>query len=80
MEVEFVSKQRARRSTMNIRRIGLDLAKNVFTVCGVDEHGQVVVRKTLRPDHIQLCAFDPRTLGAYSRHSSHLEAGRSLEQ
>lgn len=37
---------------MNIRRIGLDLAKNVFTVCGVDEHGQVVVRKTLRRDQV----------------------------
>ena len=37
---------------MNIRRIGLGLAKNVFTVCGVDEHGQVVMRKTLRRDQV----------------------------
>ncbi|POA96999.1 IS110 family transposase, partial [Chromobacterium sinusclupearum] len=30
---------------MNGRTIGLDLAKNVFQVHGVDEHGKVVLRK-----------------------------------
>jgi transposase len=33
---------------MQIVRIGLDLAKYVFEVHGVDAHGKVVVRKTLR--------------------------------
>jgi len=33
---------------MVISRIGLDLAKNVFQVHGVDEHGKTVLRKTLR--------------------------------
>ena len=33
---------------MNITRIGIDLAKNVFEVHGVDAQEQVVVRRTLR--------------------------------
>src|SRR4029450_7233495 len=33
---------------MQIVRIGLDLAKYVFDVHGVDVHGKIVVRKTLR--------------------------------
>ena len=33
---------------MQITTIGLDLAKNVFQVHGVDATGQVVVRKSLR--------------------------------
>ena len=32
---------------MQIVRIGLDLAKYVFEVHGVDAHGKIVVRKTL---------------------------------
>jgi len=35
-----------------ITTIGLDLAKNVFQVHGVDETGQVVVRKQLRRGQI----------------------------
>ena len=31
-----------------ITTIGLDLAKNVFQVHGIDEAGQVIVRKQLR--------------------------------
>ena len=33
---------------MKISTIGLDLAKNVFQVYGVDTEGKVVVRKALR--------------------------------
>lgn len=33
--------------TMQVTRIGLDIAKNVFQVHGVDAHGKVVVRKQL---------------------------------
>ena len=33
---------------MQIARIGLDLAKYVFEIHGVDAHGKTVVRKTLR--------------------------------
>ena len=32
---------------MQVARIGLDIAKSVFQVHGVDEHGKVVVRKQL---------------------------------
>ena len=40
---------------MKITTIGVDLAKNVFQVHGVDERGKVVLRKQLRRD--QVCAF-----------------------
>ena len=33
---------------MQIARIGLDLAKYVFEIHGVDAHGKAVLRKTLR--------------------------------
>jgi transposase len=33
---------------MEVTRIGLDIAKSVFQVHGVDQHGKVVLRKTLR--------------------------------
>lgn len=37
---------------MKVTRIGLDIAKNVFEVHGVDEHGKVVLRKTLKRDKV----------------------------
>ena len=37
---------------MQIVGIGLDLAKYVFEVHGVDVHGKVVVRKTMRHDGV----------------------------
>jgi len=40
---------------MQIAAVGLDLAKNVFQVHGVNEHGTVVLRKQLRRD--QVAAF-----------------------
>lgn len=39
----------------NITAVGLDLAKSVFQVHGVDERGQAVLRKTLRRS--QLATF-----------------------
>ena len=33
---------------MKISRVGMDLAKQVFEVCGVDRRGKVRLRKTLR--------------------------------
>jgi hypothetical protein len=35
-------------STMNITTVGIDLAKNVFQVHGVDARGKAVLRKQLR--------------------------------
>ena len=32
---------------MNVTTIGIDLAKNTFSLHGVDRHGKVVFRKTL---------------------------------
>ena len=40
---------------MQIATVGLDLAKNVFQVHGVNEHGKAVLRKQLRRD--QVAAF-----------------------
>jgi hypothetical protein len=39
---------------MQIVRIRLDLAKYVFEVHGVDSHGKIVVRKTLRRDAVSI--------------------------
>ena len=33
---------------MKITTVGLDLAKSVFTLQGVDERGNIVLRKTVR--------------------------------
>ena len=37
---------------MKITTIGIDLAKNVFQVHAVDEHGKVALRKQLRRDQM----------------------------
>lgn len=37
---------------MKVTAIGIDLAKNVFQVHGVDEHGKVVLRKQLRRSQV----------------------------
>ena len=38
---------------MNVTRIGLDLAKQVFQVHGVNASGKTVLRKTLRRQQVQ---------------------------
>ena len=38
---------------MNIKRIGLDVAKHVFEICGVDENEHVVLRKTVRRNKLR---------------------------
>ncbi|HEY9207481.1 MAG TPA: IS110 family transposase, partial [Acidovorax sp.] len=40
---------------MKITTIGIDLAKNVFQVHGVDEHGRTVLNKPLKRE--QMAAF-----------------------
>ena len=40
---------------MKITIVGIDLAKNVFQVHGIDEHGKAVLKKQLRRD--QMAAF-----------------------
>lgn len=39
---------------MEITTIGLDLAKNVFQVHGINEHGKAVLRKQLKRDQVAL--------------------------
>ena len=40
---------------MKISTVGIDLAKNVFQVHGIDEHGKAILKKQLRRD--QMAAF-----------------------
>jgi transposase len=39
-------------STIKITTIGIDLAKTVFAVHGVNEHGRVVLKKILKRDQV----------------------------
>jgi transposase len=39
-------------SIMKLTTVGIDLAKNVFQVHGIDEHGKVLVKKQLRRDQV----------------------------
>lgn len=50
---------------MDITTIGMDLAKNVFQVHGIDGHGQVVLRKTLARSKVLgfFTALPPCTVG-----------------
>ena len=58
---------------MQITTVGLDLAKNVFQVHGVNEHGKIVMRKQLRRD--QVAAFFanlPPCLIGWKRAAAHI--------
>jgi transposase len=37
---------------MKITTVGIDLAKNIFAVHGVDEHGRTVLKKVLKRNHV----------------------------
>jgi transposase len=39
-------------STMKITTVGIDLAKNVFQIHAVDEHGKTVLKKQLKRDQV----------------------------
>lgn len=64
---------------MKVRVIGLDLAKNVFQVHGVDEHGKVVLRKQLTRSRVTefFAALAPCLIGMEACGSSH-HWGRKL--
>ena len=57
---------------MTIKTVGLDLAKNVFQLHGVDDSGNVVLRRTLRRTQVtQLFAqLPPCIIGIESCSSS----------
>lgn len=58
---------------MNISRIGLDLAKSVFQVHGVDEHEKVVIRRQLRRTQMLIffAKLSPCLIGMEACASSH---------
>lgn len=47
-----LSDKLAEESEMNIKRIGLDLAKQVFQLHGVDSHEQLVLRTKLKREQL----------------------------
>lgn len=40
---------------MNVTTVGIDLAKNVFSVHGVDQHGKAVMKKTVSRGKLLEC-------------------------
>ena len=58
---------------MQIVRIGLDLAKYIFEVHGVDAHGKVVLRKTLRRDAVSsfFANLPPCLIGMEASNGAH---------
>ena len=58
---------------MRIVRIGLDLAKYIFEVHGVDAHGKVVLQKTLRRDAVSgfFANLPPCLIGMEASNGAH---------
>ena len=56
-----------------ISTIGLDIAKNVFQVHGVDEEGQVIVRRQLRRGQVlkYFAKFPPCLIGMEACATAH---------
>lgn len=65
---------------MNIRTIGLDLAKNVFQLHGVDGHGKVVLRKQLTRQQLSVffANLPPCLVGMEACGSAHYWARKLL--
>jgi transposase len=68
-------------SAMNITTVGIDLAKNVFQVHGVDARGKVVLRRQLRREQVAayFVNLPPCLIGMEACASSH-HWGRTLER
>ena len=66
---------------MNITTVGIDLAKNVFQVHGVDARGKVVLRKQLKRDQVArfFVNLPPCLIGMEACASAH-HWGRTLER
>ena len=66
---------------MQIARIGLDLAKYVFEIHGVDAHGKTVVRKTLRRHAVStfFANLPPCLVGMEASNGAHFWAKTLLE-
>jgi transposase len=63
-------------SIMNVITVGLDLAKNVFQVHGIDETGDVVVRRSLRRGQVKpfFGRLEPCLIGMEACGTSHFWA------
>ena len=59
---------------MNISTIGLDLAKNVFQVHGIDDTGKVIVRRSLRRRLPLFGKLEPCLIGLEACGTSHFWA------
>src|SRR6202521_5029996 len=66
---------------MQIARIGLDLAKYVFEIHGVDAHGKTVLRKTLRRDAVStvFANLPPCLVGMEASNGAHFWAKTLLD-
>ena len=66
---------------MNITTVGIDLAKNVFQVHGVDARGKVVLRKQLKREQVArfFVNLPPCLIGMEACASAH-HWGRKLER
>jgi transposase len=58
---------------MQVSTVGLDIAKNVFQVHGVDEHGRAVLRRKVRRDQLLKLfgAFEPCLVGMEACATAH---------
>ena len=58
---------------MTIKVIGLDLAKNVFQVHGVDEVGQSILKRKLRRSEVLrlFSGLEPALVGIEACHTAH---------
>ncbi|RTZ43307.1 IS110 family transposase [Candidimonas sp. SYP-B2681] len=65
---------------MKITTIGIDLAKNVFQVHGVDAHGKTVLKKQLKRDHVAnfFIQLEPCLIGMEACGGAH-HWGRKLQ-
>lgn len=63
---------------MKLTRLGIDLAKNVFELCGVDEQDRVVFRKRVSRAKLilTLCRFEPCLVGMEACGGAHYWARR----
>src|ERR1700733_361425 len=69
------------RTVMQIARIGLDLAKYVFEIHGVDAHGKTVLRKTLRRHAVStyFANLPPCLVGMEASNGAHFWAKTLLD-
>lgn len=71
--VDVTHSQPGEESDMKISRIGIDLAKNVFQVHGVDRNGKAVVRRQLRRQQMKMyfAGLEPCLVGMEACGSAH---------